>query len=103
VRILHEPKNALTRQYVALLGTEGVTLQFEESAVREIARFASEVNEKTENIGARRLHTILERLLDEVSFEASEMNGASVVIDDAYVRRVLEGLVRDEDLSRYIL
>ncbi len=103
VRILTEPKNALTAQYTALLGTEGVTLKFDESAMQEIARFASVVNEKTENIGARRLHTILERLLDEVSFEASEMKGQTVVIDGAYVSRVLAGIVGDEDLSRYIL
>ena len=103
VRILTEPKNALTAQYTALLGTEGVTLKFDESAMQEIARFASVVNEKTENIGARRLHTILERLLDEVSFEASEMSGQTVVVDGAYVSRVLAGIVGDEDLSRYIL
>ena len=102
-RILREPKNALTTQYVALLSTEGVTLTFADDAVAEIARFAAVVNEKTENIGARRLHTILERLLDEVSFEASEMGGQSLTIDSAYVQRVLEGIVRDEDLSRYVL
>ncbi|HEX2835767.1 MAG TPA: ATP-dependent protease ATPase subunit HslU [Thermoanaerobaculia bacterium] len=102
-RILHEPKNALTTQYVALLNTEGVTLTFAEDAVREIARYAALVNDKTENIGARRLHTILERLLDELSFEASDMNGVSVTIDAAYVARVLEGVVKDEDLSRYVL
>ncbi|HEX7831796.1 MAG TPA: ATP-dependent protease ATPase subunit HslU [Thermoanaerobaculia bacterium] len=103
VRILHEPKNALTTQYVALLATEGVTLTFADDAVREIARYAALVNDKTENIGARRLHTILERLLDELSFEASEMSGVSVTIDAAYVGRVLEGVVKDEDLSRYVL
>jgi ATP-dependent HslUV protease ATP-binding subunit HslU len=103
VRILHEPKNALTTQYVALLATEGVTLTFSADAVGEIARYAALVNDKTENIGARRLHTILERLLDELSFEASEMNGVSVTIDAAYVGRVLEGVVKDEDLSRYVL
>jgi ATP-dependent HslUV protease ATP-binding subunit HslU len=103
VRILREPKNALTMQYTALLATEGVTLTFDDDAVREIARYAAIVNDKTENIGARRLHTILERLLDELSFEASEMDGQSVLIDAAYVGRVLEGIVRDEDLSRYVL
>jgi ATP-dependent HslUV protease ATP-binding subunit HslU len=102
-RILREPKNALTTQYTALLATEGVTLTFADDAVREIARFAAVVNEKTENIGARRLHTILERLLDELSFDASERGGETVVIDAAYVGRVLEGIVRDEDLSRYVL
>jgi ATP-dependent HslUV protease ATP-binding subunit HslU len=102
-RILREPKNALTTQYVALLATEGVTLSFSDDAVREIARFAAVVNDKTENIGARRLHTILERLLDELSFDASERGGETVVIDAAYVDRVLEGVVRDEDLSRYVL
>ena len=103
VRILHEPKNALTTQYRALLSTEGVTLAFSDDAVREIARYAATVNEKTENIGARRLHTILERLLDELSFEASDMQGESVTIDAAYVQRVLAETVKDEDLSRYVL
>jgi ATP-dependent HslUV protease ATP-binding subunit HslU len=102
-RILSEPRNALTTQYTALLATEGVTLNFSEDATREIARFAAVVNDKTENIGARRLHTILERLLDELSFEASDMGGQTVTIDAAYVGRVLEGVVKDEDLSRYVL
>jgi len=102
-RILREPKNALTMQYTALLGTEGVTLQFSDDAIAEIARYAAIVNEKTENIGARRLHTILERLLDELSFDASEMRGTSVTIDAAYVQRVLAETVKDEDLSRYVL
>ena len=102
-RILREPKNALTTQYIALLGTEGVTLTFADDAVAEIARFAAVVNEKTENIGARRLHTILERLLDELSFEATDMNGQTVAIDAAYVQRVLADVVKDEDLSRYVL
>ncbi len=103
VRILHEPKNALTMQYSALLATEGVTLTFADEAIAEVARYAALVNEKTENIGARRLHTILERLLDELSFEASDMNGQSVAIDAAYVQRVLAETVKDEDLSRYVL
>jgi ATP-dependent HslUV protease ATP-binding subunit HslU len=102
-RILREPKNALTTQYVALLGTEGVTLVFRDDAVREIARYAAVVNDKTENIGARRLHTILERLLDELSFDASDMGGQEVIIDASYVQRVLEGIIKDEDLSRYVL
>jgi len=103
VRILHEPKNALTMQYSALLGTEGVTLTFADEAIAEVARYAALVNEKTENIGARRLHTILERLLDELSFDASDMPGQSVTIDAAYVQRVLAETVKDEDLSRYVL
>jgi ATP-dependent HslUV protease ATP-binding subunit HslU len=103
VRILSEPKNALTMQYSALLATEGVTLSFADEAIAEVARYAALVNEKTENIGARRLHTILERLLDELSFDASEMNGQSVTIDAAYVQRVLAATVKDEDLSRYVL
>ncbi|MEA2327079.1 MAG: ATP-dependent HslUV protease ATP-binding subunit HslU [Thermoanaerobaculia bacterium] len=103
VRILHEPKNALTMQYSALLATEGVTLTFADDAIAEVARYAALVNEKTENIGARRLHTILERLLDELSFDASEMDGQSVTIDAAYVQRVLAETVKDEDLSRYVL
>jgi ATP-dependent HslUV protease ATP-binding subunit HslU len=103
VLILREPKNALTMQYVALLGTEGVTLTFAEDAIREIARYAATVNEKTENIGARRLHTILERLLDELSYEASDRSGDQITIDAMYVQRVLADTVRDEDLSRYVL
>ena len=103
VRILREPKNALTMQYTALLATEGVNLIFGDDATAEIARYAALVNEKTENIGARRLHTILERLLDELSFEASEMRGVEVRIDAAYVQRVLADVVGNEDLSRYVL
>jgi ATP-dependent HslUV protease ATP-binding subunit HslU len=103
VLILREPKNALTTQYVALLGTEGVKLTFADDAVREIARYAAIVNEKTENIGARRLHTILERLLDELSFDASDRGGEQITIDATYVQRVLADTVRDEDLSRYVL
>ncbi|HEX3108532.1 MAG TPA: ATP-dependent protease ATPase subunit HslU [Thermoanaerobaculia bacterium] len=103
VLILREPKNALTMQYVALLGTEGVKLTFADDAVREIARYAAIVNEKTENIGARRLHTILERLLDELSFDASDRSGDEITIDSTYVQRVLADTVRDEDLSRYVL
>jgi ATP-dependent HslUV protease ATP-binding subunit HslU len=103
VRILREPKNALTTQYTALLSTEGVTLEFSDDAIAEVARYAALVNDKTENIGARRLHTILERLLDELSFEASDMDGKSVTIDAAYVQRVLADVIKDEDLSRYVL
>ncbi|HEX9263839.1 MAG TPA: ATP-dependent protease ATPase subunit HslU [Candidatus Binatia bacterium] len=103
VRILTEPKNALIRQYEALLETEGVHLKFATDAVQEIALIASDVNERTENIGARRLHTILERLLDEVSFSAPEMRGKEVAIDAAYVRERLAPILNNEDLSRYIL
>src|SRR5438876_1990094 len=103
VRILREPKNALTTQYTALLSTEGVDLQFNDDAIRELARYAALVNHKTENIGARRLHTILERVLDEMSFEASDMQGQKVTIDAAYVQRVLADIVKNEDLSRYVL
>jgi ATP-dependent HslUV protease ATP-binding subunit HslU len=103
VRILREPKNALTTQYTALLSTEGVALNFSDDAIAEVARYAALVNDKTENIGARRLHTILERLLDELSFEASDMDGQSVTVDAAYVQRVLADVIKDEDLSRYVL
>jgi ATP-dependent HslUV protease ATP-binding subunit HslU len=103
VRILCEPKNALTTQYIALLGTEGLQLEFSEDAIRSIAHYAAVVNEKTENIGARRLHTILERVLDEVSFDASEMAGQKVAVDAAYIDRVLASIIKDEDLSRYVL
>ncbi len=103
IRILTEPKNALIKQYIALLETEGIRLAFREDAVSEISRIAAEVNEKTENIGARRLHTILERLLDETSFNAPEMRGKEVTIDSQYVRDRLTPILKDEDLSRYIL
>ena len=103
VRILLEPENALTRQYVALMKTEGVTLEIGKDAIEQIAETACLVNEKHENIGARRLHTVLECLLDEVSFNASEMDGVTVKIDADEVRRKLDDVVEDEDLSRYIL
>jgi ATP-dependent HslUV protease ATP-binding subunit HslU len=103
VRILREPKNALTTQYIALLNTERVQLEFSDDAIRSIARYAAVVNEKTENIGARRLHTILERVLDEVSFDASEMGGQKITVDAAYIDRVLADIIKDEDLSRYVL
>jgi ATP-dependent HslUV protease ATP-binding subunit HslU len=102
-RILTEPRAALTRQYEALLGTEGVELTFTDDAVLRIAEMAQQVNERQENIGARRLSTILERLLDGLSFEAPDRAGAKVIIDADYVNRNLENLVRNEDLSRYIL
>lgn len=103
VRILTEPDNALVKQYVALLETEGVELEFRQDAIDEIASIAAEVNEKTENIGARRLQTVLEKLLEEISFTAPERQGERVVIDSAYVRTRLSDIVKDEDLSRYIL
>jgi ATP-dependent HslUV protease ATP-binding subunit HslU len=103
VRILTEPKNALIKQYEALLQTEGVHLKFSDDAIHEIAQIASDVNESMENIGARRLHTILERLLDEVSFSAPEIPGKEVSIDAKYVRERLAPILKNEDLSRYIL
>jgi ATP-dependent HslUV protease ATP-binding subunit HslU len=103
VRILTEPKNALIKQYTALMATEGVTLDFTPDAVERIAELAALVNERTENIGARRLHTVLERLLDDVSFHAPELGGRSIRIDAAYVDRMLADIVRSDDLSRYIL
>jgi ATP-dependent HslUV protease ATP-binding subunit HslU len=103
IRILTEPKNALIKQYEALLETEGVHLKFGAGAIEEIARIASDVNDRMENIGARRLHTILERLLDDVSFAAPEMNGKEVAIDANYVRDRLSPILQNEDLSRYIL
>ena len=103
VRILTEPENALVRQYRALLGTEGVEVVFTEEAIREMARLATAVNDATENIGARRLATILEAVLDEVSFEAGGTSPFAVTVDGAYVRRRLEPLVRSQDLSRFIL
>ena len=103
VQILTEPKNALTRQYCALMATESIDLIIHEDAVREIARTARVVNERTENIGARRLHTIMEKLLEELSFDAPERSDKRVEIDAAYVRHVLSDIVEDEDLSRYIL
>lgn len=103
VRILQEPQNALTKQYVALMKTEGVDLVFKEGSVEKIAETAATVNEKTENIGARRLHTIMEKMLEELSFDAPELNGQTVVIDASFVAEKLDDLIQDEDLSRYIL
>ncbi|HEY7680393.1 MAG TPA: HslU--HslV peptidase ATPase subunit, partial [Terriglobia bacterium] len=103
VKILQEPKNALIKQYVALLETEGIKLSFTEEAINEIAKFAAIVNEQTENIGARRLHTIMERLLDEISFEGPDLKKKTVKIDSAYVQKQLAQIVKDQDLSRYIL
>jgi ATP-dependent HslUV protease ATP-binding subunit HslU len=103
IRILTEPKNALVKQYVALLETEGLKLTFTEDSVAAIARFAARVNEHTENIGARRLHTILEKVLEDISFEAPELKKKNVKIDAAYVQKQLANIVKDQDLSRYIL
>jgi ATP-dependent HslUV protease ATP-binding subunit HslU len=103
VRILTEPRSALIKQYTALMGTEGVTLDFTPQAVERLAELAAQVNERTENIGARRLHTVMERLLDEVSFHASELEGQTIQVDAGYVERMLADIVRSDDLSRYIL
>jgi len=103
VRILTEPKSSLVKQYTALLETEGVKLEFTPEALDEIAHFAFRVNESTENIGARRLHTIMERVLDDLSFNAPEKKGEHVTIDADYVRKMLTDIVKDQDLSRYIL
>jgi ATP-dependent HslUV protease ATP-binding subunit HslU len=102
-RILTEPQNALTRQYTALLETENVQLAFEESGIDEIARIAAEVNQRTENIGARRLHTIMERLLEDVSFDAPEEVRGTVRVDAGYVRGKLDAIATDQELARYIL
>ncbi len=103
VRILTEPEGALVKQYIALLQTEGVELAFTEEGIGEVARVAAEANARMENIGARRLHTVMEHLLEEVSFAANEMDGVRVEVDGAFVRRRLDGVVTDADLSRYIL
>ena len=102
-RILTEPHASLTEQYQALMGTEGVNVEFRDDAITKIAEAAWQVNEKTENIGARRLHTVMERLMEEISYDASEKAGSSLVIDAAYVEKHLGALVEDEDLSRFIL
>jgi ATP-dependent HslUV protease ATP-binding subunit HslU len=103
VRILTEPKSSLTKQYTALLETEGVKLEFTKDALDEIARFAFRVNEGTENIGARRLHTIMERVLDQISFDAPDKKGENFNVDASYVQQMLADIVKDQDLSRYIL
>ncbi len=102
-RILTEPRNALIKQYVALLATEGVTVEFADDAISELARIAADVNAQMENIGARRLHTIMERLLDDLSFEAPDLTDKFMRVDALYVREKLDDIVKDEDLSRYIL
>ena len=103
VRILREPENALLKQYVALLGTDGIALTFTDDAVNRIAALAATVNERAENIGARRLHTVLERLLDDIAFEGPDLKDTSIMIDGAYVDRMLADVVANDDLSRYIL
>jgi ATP-dependent HslUV protease ATP-binding subunit HslU len=103
VRILTEPRSALVKQYMALMETEGITLTFTEDAIRCVADFATIVNDRTENIGARRLHTVMEKLLDEISFEGPDLTEKRVQIDDAYVQKMLAEIVKNEDLSRYIL
>ena len=103
VRILSEPENALTKQYAALLGTEGLTLNFSPEGIERVAQMAFDVNERQENIGARRLHTVMEKLLEELSFQASDMDGAHIEVDGAFVERVLTGILEDPDLERYIL
>ena len=103
IRILKEPRNALIRQYTALLETEGLQVSFTEEAINEIARFATLVNEQTENIGARRLFTVMEKLLEEISFEAPDLRGKEIEIDAAYVRKMLAEIAKNQDLSRYIL
>jgi ATP-dependent HslUV protease ATP-binding subunit HslU len=103
VRILTEPRSALVKQYIALMDTEGIDLTFTDDAIRRIADFATIVNERTENIGARRLHTVMEKLLDEISFEGPDLANKTVTIDEAYVSKMLANIVKNEDLSRYIL
>ncbi len=103
MRILQEPKNALIKQYISLIQTEGVDIKFTDNSIEEIASTAASVNEKTENIGARRLHTILEKLLEDISFDAPDMKDINVTIDAAYVNDKLSDIIKDEDLSRYIL
>ena len=103
IKILTEPKSSLTKQYIALLETEGVKLEFTQEALEEVAKFAFRVNEGTENIGARRLHTIMERVLDKISFEAPDLVDKNVAVDADYVRKMLTDIVKDQDLSRYIL
>jgi ATP-dependent HslUV protease ATP-binding subunit HslU len=103
VRILTEPENALTKQYQALLATEQITIRFTDDAVAEIARIAAEVNGRSQNIGARRLHTIMERLLDELSFAAPDIGAQEILITEGYVRERLSDIVKNEDLSKYIL
>jgi ATP-dependent HslUV protease ATP-binding subunit HslU len=103
VRILTEPTSSLTKQYEALLGTDGVKLKFERDGIEALADIAFQVNQSTQNIGARRLYTILERMLEDVSFEAPDVKRKKLVVDAAYVRKQLEPITKDEDLSRFVL
>jgi ATP-dependent HslUV protease ATP-binding subunit HslU len=103
VQILRMPKNSLTRQYEALLGTENVTLTFDDEAIEEIASVAERVNQKDQNIGARRLHTIMEKVLEDISFEAPERPGVAVTVTRELVREKIAGIVEDENLTKYIL
>ncbi len=103
IRILTEPQNSLVKQYTALLSTEGVHLNFDKSAIEEIASIAADVNSSSENVGARRLHTIMERMLEDLSFYAPERAGSEINIDKDYVRKMLGPVLEDQDLSRYIL
>jgi ATP-dependent HslUV protease ATP-binding subunit HslU len=103
VRILTEPNASLTEQYIALMATEGVKIEFSEDGVKAIANAAWQVNETTENIGARRLHTMMERIVEDLSFEANDKSGETIIIDAAYVNSKLAEVVKDEDLSRFIL
>jgi ATP-dependent HslUV protease ATP-binding subunit HslU len=103
IRILREPKSALVKQYTALLETEGIKLSFTEDAVTEIARIAAQVNDSAENIGARRLHTIMEKLLEEISFAGPDLKKKNIKVDAVYVRKQLADIAKDQDLSRYIL
>jgi len=103
IRILKEPKNALIKQYMALLETEGIKLTFTDDALEEVSRYAARVNEMTENIGARRLHTIMEKVLEDVSFNGPDMKRKNVKVDRLYVQKQVAEIVKDQDLSRYIL
>ena len=103
VRILQEPENSLVRQYTALLRTEGIEVEFTDDAIQAVAEYAALVNDRSENIGARRLHTVMEHVVEELSFTAPERSGEHVTIDAEYVRDALDDLVADEDLSKYIL
>jgi ATP-dependent HslUV protease ATP-binding subunit HslU len=103
VRILKEPRNALVKQYRALLATEGLELEFTDDAIEAIASYSMMVNERTENIGARRLHTIMEKVLDVILFEAPELDQKKWVIDGPYVAKMLDDIAKDDDISRYIL
>jgi len=103
IRILKEPENALVKQYKALLSTEDIEIEFTDDAIEEIAEIAEKVNMELENIGARRLHTVMEKVMEDIAFEAPDIPEKRIVIDRGYVRKKLEGLLKNKDLSRYIL